>query len=247
MTGGQRRGSIGTGALYAVFALIGLSLMLTGCSISAAGRPVAAPGLGHWQPPPIPNTDLEDLLLTAGDIHAIPGGSSLEVRRPVKALRHGEEGLADRNCLDAYDPAESTVYAGSNWTAVKGQLLDDGGDAGGPAYRHSLTQVVVGFRDAASAQDFFAQAKQRWSACSNRSVTFAPPGYRSSVWEFADAVATETTLTMSQTEENTGGWRCQRAMGLRNNVIIDAMFCGYDATDQAGAVVNKIADAVSRS
>jgi hypothetical protein len=36
-------------------------------------------------------------------------------------------------------------------------------------------------------------------------------------------------------------------MGLRNNVIIDTLWCGFDTTTQAAQVVGQIASAVSHT
>ncbi|WP_375487128.1 sensor domain-containing protein [uncultured Mycobacterium sp.] len=228
-------------ARYLLLAGIGLSMVVTGCTVTATGRPTAAADLGHWQPPPIPTTRLADLLLSASELSAIGRSGDLQVRQPVSRMWHDEDGLADRNCLDAYSPLEAAVYEGSDWTAVQGQVLDDGGPAGDPPPEHALVQAVVGFRDAGSAQQFFTDSKQRWSACANRPVAFAKPGEPDRVWAFGDAVATDTTLSMMQTREGGQGLACQRARGVRNNVIIDTMWCGFDAADQAAQVVTKIA------
>jgi hypothetical protein len=59
-----------------------------------------------------------------------------------------------------------------------------------------------------------------------------------------ELVATDTALTITQTLGGGDGFACQRAMGVRNNVIIDTLWCGFDTTNQAGEVVAKIAAAM---
>ncbi|BBZ15266.1 sensor domain-containing protein [Mycobacterium branderi] len=225
---------------------VGMSVLLAGCTVTAPGHPVAAPDIGHWQPPPIPTTRLDDLLLSGADVNAIGGETKLVLRKSTSQMMGDDDVITDVNCLDAYAPIEDAVYEGSNWNAVRGQLLNDAPADDTPA-QHTLLQAVVGFRDADSAQQYFGQAKQRWSQCANRPLTVTRPDRDPVTWDFADVASTPTTLTMMQTEEDTGGWGCQRAMGSRNNVIIDAMWCGFDVTNQAAAVVTKIADEVSRA
>jgi hypothetical protein len=225
-----------------VLAAAGLCLVLTGCTVAATGRPAAAPDLGHWQPPPILTQRLGDLLLTAGDVNAVGHTTAMAVRMPISELSHSEGLVADARCLDAYSPIQAASYEGSNWTAVQGQLLDDAASPVDPV-KHALLQAVVGFRDADSARQFFDDARPRWSACANRPLTITRPGRQPVTWGFGDLVATGTTLSILQTREGGGGFACQRARGLANNVIIDALWCGFDTTNQAGEVITKIAAA----
>ena len=57
----------------------------------------------------------------------------------------------------------------------------------------------------------------------------------------------DNTLTATQIPNFSDGYTCQRAMGLRNNVIIDALWCGFGTTSQAAQVVGEIAAAVSHT
>ena len=249
-TGDGAGGGVGAGrthrivatACYVILAVACLCLTLTGCTVSTTGRPVAAADLGRWQPPPIPNPRLGDLLLSAGDVNAVGQTMTMALRTPISEMSHSEGLVDDRNCLDAYSPIEAAVYQGSNWVAVQGQLLDN---ARSPVdqSKHALLQAVVGFRDADSARQFFGQAKPRWSACNNRPLTVTQPGDDPATWALGDLVATDTTLTIRQTRDRGDGFACQRAMGVRNNVIIDTMWCGFDTANQAGEVVAKIAAA----
>jgi PknH-like extracellular domain len=233
---------LGAGVRYALIAAVGLCLMLTGCTVSAAGRPVGAPNLGHWQPPPILNARLANLLLSAKDVNAVGQTASMTPRRPVSEMSHSDDVVSDRNCLDAYSPVEATVYRDSGWVALDGQFLDN---AHSPDQKkNALLQAVVRFRDADLAQQFFSQAKPRWAACANRPLTITQPGDNPVAWKLGGLVSTDTTLSLVQTLDAGRGFSCQRALGVRNNVIIDTLWCGFDTTDQAGEVVNKIAAAV---
>ncbi len=226
-----------------ILAATTLCVLLTGCTVSATGRPVAAPDLGHRQPPRILNTRLDHLLLSAGDVDAVGQTTNMVLRRPIVEMSHSEDQVSDRNCLDAYSPVEAAVYGAGTWVALEGQFLDNARSRD-PQRKHALLQAVVRFGDADLAQRFFSQAKPRWAACANRPLTVTQPGDDPVKWTMGQLVATDTTLSLVQTLDGGRGFACQRAVGVRNNIVIDTLWCGFDTGNQAGDVVNKIACAV---
>ncbi len=242
LDGGRAR-RILPGVRDVILAATTLCVLLAGCSVSAPGRPVASPNLGHWQPPRILNTRLDHLLLSANDVDAVGQTTNMVLRRPIVEMSHSEGQVSDRNCLDAYSPVEAAVYQDGSWVALEGQFLDNA-RARAAQRKHALLQAVVRFRDADSAQRFFTQAKPRWSACANRPLTFSQPGDPPVKWTFGGLGATDATLSLVQTLDGGHGFACQRAVGVRNNIIIDTLWCGFDTTNQAGDVVSKIASAV---
>ena len=80
-----------------VLAVVGLCLMLSGCTVSATGRPVAAPNMGHWQPAPILNARLAKLLLSTRDVNAVGQTTSMALRRPISEMSHSDDVVSDRN------------------------------------------------------------------------------------------------------------------------------------------------------
>ena len=243
--GVRRTSQIAAGLRGVTFAAFGLCLLLTGCSVTTAGRPTAAPDLGRWQPPPIEPSQLNGLLLSPSKVNAIGGSTNLTLRSTRSQMAADDQDVIGRSCLDIYSPIQETVYRDSNWNVVTGQLLNDGGPQDSP--RHALIQALVGFPDAETAQQFFRQAEQRWSACSGRSAFVVRPGRPMVAWSFRDLEANENTLTATQIPNFSDGYTCQRAMGLRNNVIIDTLWCGFGTTSQAAQIVGKIAAAVSHT
>jgi hypothetical protein len=241
----RRANRVAVGLRGVTFAAFGLCLMLTGCSVTTAGRPTAAPDLGRWQPAPIQPAQLDGLLLTPSEVNDIGGSTDLTLRSTLSQMATDDENVIGRSCLDIYSPVQETVYRDSNWNVVTGQLLNDAGPEGGP--RHALIQALVGFPDAEAAKQFFRQAEQRWSACSGRSAFVVRPGRPPIAWSFRDIETNDNTLTARQIPSFRDGYNCQRAMGLRNNVIIDTLWCGFGTTSQAAQVVGKIAAAVSHT
>lgn len=244
-THGDRRTSpVASARRWAILAIGALALMLTGCTTTTPGNPAAAPDLGRWQPPPILPPQMAGMLLSETDVNTIGHTTAMAVRKPISRMWHDEYLVSNTSCLDIYSPAEATVYQGSNWTALQGQLLDDGAPA---APEHALVQALIGFRDADSAQQFFTQAKTRWSSCANRSLTVTQPGHTPITWDLGQPQVSDTTMATTQTQTDGRGSTCQRAIGLANNVIIDTLWCGFDTTTQASDIVNKTAAAISQA
>ena len=219
-------------------------LLVTGCTATTTGHPAAALDLGRREPPVILPQHLGDLLLTESDVNTIAHTTAMAVRKPVTRMWHDEDVVSAPDCLDSYSPAEATAYQGSTWNTVQGQILDD---AAPIRPEHALVQVLVGFRDADSAQHFFSQSKARWSGCAHRSITVTPPGHAAVTWDFGEAQATDTTLVTTQTQPGGRGPTCQRAMGLANNVIIDTLWCGFDTSSQASDIVSKTSASISNA
>lgn len=227
-----------------ILTAVALALLLTGCTTTNPGHPGAAPDLGRWQPPAILPQHLADLLLNENDVNAVAHTTAMAVRKPLSRMWHDEETISNPSCLDIYSPAEAAVYQGSNWTAMQGQILDD---AAPVAPEHALMQALIGFRDADSAQQFFSQAKTRWSGCANQSITISAPGHAPITWKLGEPQITDTTLATTQTQPAGHAATCERAMGLANNVIVDALWCGLDTTTQASDIVAKTTNAISHA
>ncbi len=206
--------------------------------------PRGGPGPGPLATAGNPAQNLADLLLNENDVNTIGHTTAMAVRRPVLRMWHDEDVVSNPDCLGTYSPAEAAAYQGSNWTALQGQILDD---AAPVAPEHALVQVLIGFRDADSAQQFFSQAKTRWSGCANRSITVTPPGHAPVTWDLGEPQATDTTLATMQTQPGGRGPTCQRAIGLANNVIIDTLWCGFDTTSQASDIVSKTTATISQA
>lgn len=242
---GRRTPRLTAAGRWVILSAATLGLLLTGCTATTTGHPAAAHDLGRWQPPAILPQHLADLLLKENDVNTIAHTTAMAVRKPISRMWHDEEMVSNPSCLDIYQPAEAAVYQGSNWTALQGQILDD---AAPIAPEHALMQALIGFRDADSARQFFRQAKTRWSGCANQSITVTAPGHAPITWNLGQPQITDTTMATTQTQPGGRGATCQRAMGMTNNVIIDAIWCGVDGTTtQASDIVAKTTSVISQA
>ncbi len=135
-------------------AVLALSALTTGCTVTTGGRVVGAPTLGH-APQPLPPSALSGLLLDPGDVGAImdahmelvDSGDTMYTNRPL------EDG-----CL-VWAEAQDYSYQGSGWTAVRVQQLKDHPDRAD----HIAYQAVVAFPGALAAHDFYAGQVTGWA------------------------------------------------------------------------------------
>jgi hypothetical protein len=224
-------------------ALVAAGILASGCTATVHGHAVAADNKGPVVPPVVAIADLDNLLLPSVQVSELAKTPDMQIERTSTNMITGDEKyLSDLQCLDAWAPLEQDVYDGSGWTAVRGQTLKGGsGDD-----QRSVTQAVVAFPKAAVAQDFFDASQQRWSACANQSVTYKKPG-KERVWNNGDIASAGGVISMVSTAEGGNGWECQRAMGVRSNVVIDVIACGYGVEDASGAIANKINAQVGES
>lgn len=77
----------------------------------------------------------------------------------AKAMWDWSKSVADKNCLAIDGPAQEKVYAGTGWTAMRGQRLDDSID-NSKKRDHYAIQAVVGFPTAHDAEEFYSSSVQ---------------------------------------------------------------------------------------
>lgn len=111
--------------LAALAALVGACMLAAGCTNVVDGTAVAADKSGPLHQDPIPVSALEGLPLDLSQINAALGATSMKVWFNAKAMWDWSKSVADKNCLAIDGPAQEKVYAGTGWTAMRGQRLDD--------------------------------------------------------------------------------------------------------------------------
>lgn len=115
-----------------------------------------------------------------------------------------------------------------------------------------VSQLVVLFPSAKEANAFFTTSTQRWPACANRQGTIPGDADNPEIQWTVGAVAntngvlsTPTTVTASK-NGSTLTQNCQRALTVRNNVVIDVDACRKDPGDLAVTIANQIAGKVDK-
>ncbi|MCV7199426.1 sensor domain-containing protein [Mycobacterium angelicum] len=231
--------------IAAITALAGTCLLVVGCTKMVDGNAIAADTSGPLNQTPIPVSALDNLLLDTSEINTELGATSMKVWFNAKAMWDWSQNVADKNCLAVDGPAQDKVYAGTGWTAMRGQRLDDSVDDS-KNRKHYAIQTVVAFPSAKDANSFYDSQVQSWNSCSNRRFNDVSPNQPDTVWTVAAATNNDGTLSTSQVQEGGDGWACQRALTVRNNIAVDVVTCAYSqkssvATDIVTQIAAKIA------
>ncbi|WP_055399758.1 MULTISPECIES: sensor domain-containing protein [unclassified Mycobacterium] len=199
--------------------------LTAGCTTTVGGSAAPADNHGPLSQAPVAVTALDGLLLDDRKIYDILGGA-LRIRYRTQDMWDSSATFSDKSCLAMAGPAQQAVYADTGWTAVRGERLDDSYD--NPMVRnYSVDQAVIAYPTARQANAFYEASARRWSACANRRFVDHPPGQPEVAWAVADSHAVGGTLSTSEEQQGSeDGWRCQRALTARNNVVIDVATCG---------------------
>nr|WP_231984130.1 sensor domain-containing protein [Mycobacterium sp. E342] len=221
--------------------------LTAGCTTVVGGSAAPADTRGPLTQAPVAVTALDGLLLDDRKINDILG-AGMRIRYRTQEMWDSSQTFSDQSCLAMAGPAQQAVYADTGWIAVRGERLDDSFDD--PKVRNdSVNQAVIAYPAARQANAFYGASVRRWSACANRRFIDHPPGQAEIAWAVADSHQVGGTLSTSEEQEGSqDGWRCQRALTVRNNVVIDVAACGsflpgssaVDLAQQiAAAVVNR--------
>jgi hypothetical protein len=82
----------------------------------------------------------------------------------VTAMFDDSAKVPDQACRAIHVAAETSVYAGSGWSGVRGKDFQEPSNP--PA--HGVSQYVVSFPSAAAASRLFDASTHSWQACTNR-------------------------------------------------------------------------------
>lgn len=219
---------------------LALSFMLAGCSGGAA--------TGAFEPPKsVPDSALNDLLLTSGEVNAVMGTSGMIPHQPVTQMGDHRNLLPNLNCLGVWQVNEGPVYESSHWKSVRQQMLRVP-DA--DQWNSLVVQSVVSYRTADAARGFFTESTDRWSKCTNHHVNIHLNDAPLPAWQSGDLTKTDTQLAMPYTRGSGDQTRsCQRALSVVANLILDIQACNpqqQSPITQAADIADKIEAKIPR-
>jgi len=184
-------------------------------------------------PPPVAADVLDRLLLSPAEINTAIGTTGIMVNGRSAVMSDNSANIPDKDCR-FIDPAETWVYDGSGWIATRGQFLSDSS--------HGVWQAIVSFPSANQAARFFSASAQRWEACPMHQFHYINPGQPDKVFTVGPIAITNGTLSTTNTQVGAGGFACERALAVSNNVAIDVAVC---SVNPAHAAVFNIADQIA--
>ena len=184
-------------------------------------------------PPVLLDTALPPLLLSPEEINTAMGATEMAVTNTRFEMSDDSAAMEPRECLAVDGSAQAQAYAGSGFTAVRDQTLQEGDN-----FTHFAEQAVVLFPSAKQASAFVTASAQQWPAC--HEYTHTQSG---SLWTAGPISNANGVLSIIATQQNANepGWACGRALATRNNVVIDVNTCSANPADSAIKIANQIA------
>lgn len=221
--------------LKAALAVAGVCLLIVGCGGGSnnANKTSTTKTTTTTTAPPLADTALPDLLLSADQINAAMGATEMRETKTHFAMSDDSATMAPKECLAVDGAAQATVYAGSGFTAVRDQTLQDGDN-----FAHYAEQAVVLFPTPKEAGAFFTASAQQWPTC--HQYNHIQSGTQWSVGPISNANGVLSTVGTQQNAK-AGGWACGRAVAVRNNTIIDINTCSAKPGDSAVKIASQIA------
>jgi serine/threonine kinase PknH len=184
--------------------------------------------------PPVAVDALDGLLLSPAEMNTAIGATGILLNGTTSAvMSDNSANIPDKDCRFNL-PVQASVYDGSGWIATRGQFLSDSS--------HGIWQAVVSFPSANQAARFFSASAQRWEACPMHQFHYINPGQPDKVFTVGPIAITNGTLSTTNTQVGAGGFACQRALAVSNNVAIDVAVC---SVNPAHAAVFNIADQIA--
>ncbi|WP_421843947.1 sensor domain-containing protein [Mycobacterium sp.] len=184
---------------------------------------------------------LDGLLLPPEQLNSLLKTTGLAVQTSKKVMYHSQTTAND--CGGSIWTAWGPAYNGSGWVAVRHKYLNDSVASSRATIK--VFQSVVSFPLPVDANAFFRKQVAAWPTCNDRHLEARDLDEARSpdfFWKISEATEHDGTLTMARTQEDTDGrWACERALTVRNNVVIDVNVCGEDVADQGQTVATALA------
>lgn len=232
-------------------------LLISGCAHNDGGGTASPSTTSTTASPkgPLTKDQLANLMLSPTELDTALGVTGTYSDPPKTALVINPVNRGDytvpAECAYAVRAALESVYADSGNSAVYGYHDVAPAPPGATEMeRPDVDQFVVLFPSPDEANAFFTASSQRWPACANRQDTAPAEGGQPELqWKVGQVANTNGVLSapVTVTVIGSGGnvtMPCQRALTVRNNVVIDVDACRKDVGDLGVRIANQIAGKV---
>ena len=204
--------------------------LLSGCASTVAGTPLRAQGnsSGPVGVPQLQEADLDRVLLSAGQVNGVMGATGIRVTASSQSMSDNSDGVSDVDCLGAIYGAEEVVYRGSDWTAVRDEVLQEPTTDNA----HWVEQIAVLYPSAEKAKAFVDHSRTTWEKCGGTSIDIDNSNVHST-WKIETADVAGDVLTQQSKQRNAGVWGCQHALTSATNLVVEAWACSNSINDEA--------------
>lgn len=168
-------------------------------------------------------SDLDRYLLTAAEV-----GGKFSLDKPSMESTSVETQMVSggtfspAKCASAYGPVLASTYEGTGFTGMAANVVSEV-----PRPDRVVLQGVVSFPDTSAAKAAFDEQVQAWTDCKYEQVTPISDGdarpAKVGITTTVDGVA--GVLLFPEVAPGEPNKTCQRALGTRQNVIVDVRAC----------------------
>lgn len=219
---------------------------------SSSSRPTAAATAPRLPAPPSPSKPpqppaapvdvaaLPGLLSSPEEIGQLVDNATMEPSAVEKAPASGLS-VTPAHCAGAVAPVTEATYSGSGYSGLAGQALN-----ATPTPTARVIQGVVSFADADFAKFFYDTQLTLWRGCQDTDVTVAYSGGDKTdhvhIADVAESAGMASVLIVPSAA--TTNRQCQRALTVRNNVVVDVRVCSPDLHDAGMTLARNIAQRI---
>lgn len=201
-------------------------------SVSAPGLQPAATDINPDQ--------LRPILLTAAELPQ-SGGAPMALEQDNTGLADdaGTVSPADQQCLNAWVPAQQSVYHATRAApnvVVTGAAIQTLRGINQKPWQDGVVQAVVSFATVNSANAFYVRQRGAVELCGGKTITVLPSGAAPQTWEFIHPVTTTGVYTITAALQGENG-TCQHGIMPRGNVMIDIRQCRAGGGTDVAALV----------
>jgi serine/threonine kinase PknH len=217
----------------------GMPKAARGEASSATGTPTGtpsppiAPAVGNIGEP-----GLDGLLLPPDDVRAIMEAPDLAVDKTYAQMPPSTVGYVPEDCASAAFNTVETGYRDSQFTAVRGVVMQEPADA---EVLHVVDEGVVMFPGPDVATRYVANTVEAWRHCAGAPFTALRPE-AAEHWTFGDVGENSGVSAIHKKADGDTGWSCSHAIAAKANVVIDVSACGFSISDQATTIATRIRD-----
>ena len=211
--------------------------LLSGCVSTVSGTALRGQGSGPVpvDVPKLEESDLDRVLLSAGEVNGVMDATGIRVTASSQEMSDNSHAVSDVDCLGAIYGAEELVYHGSDWTAVRDEVLQEPTTDNA----HWVEQIAVLYPSAEKARAFVEGSRATWETCGGTSIDIDNSDVHST-WKIDNANVTGDILTQESTQRNAGGWGCQHALSSASNLVVEAWACSNSINDEAKSIASEM-------
>jgi hypothetical protein len=187
--------------------------------------------------PQLEESDLDHVLLSSGEVNGIMDATAIRVTASAQSMSDNSDGVSDVDCLGAIYGAEELVYGGSDWTAVRDEVLQEPNTDN----QHWVEQIAVLYPSAEKARAFVEASRTSWEKCGGTSIDIDNSNVHST-WKIQEANVSGDILTQQSTQRYAGGWGCQHALTSVSNVVVEAWACSNSIGGEAESIASEMVE-----